>query len=224
MQPYREFYRRHLPHWQPIGAILFITFRLKGSLPYEVIETLREERNLQKQNLAKLSESERTRQDYLDDRRYFVRWNDVLDKSETGPCWLGQAEIAKIVKEAFHYRDGREYELFTYCIMTNHVRVVFKPGKSDCQSDLPSSEYHSDLQQSDSQLSKILQSLKRHTARQSNLVLGRQGAFWQDESYDHVIRDNGEFERIIHYVLQNPVKAGLVSQWEDWPWSYCRLE
>lgn len=65
-----------------------------------------------------------------------------------------------------------------------------------------------------------MQSLKRHTARQANIVLGREGGFWQDESYDHVIRDNEEFLRIIHYVLENPVKAGLVSRWDEWPWTY----
>jgi REP element-mobilizing transposase RayT len=67
-----------------------------------------------------------------------------------------------------------------------------------------------------------MQSLKRHTARQANIVLGRQGAFWQDESYDHVIRDNTEFLRISHYVLENPVKTGLVSNWDEWPWSYVK--
>ena len=69
-----------------------------------------------------------------------------------------------------------------------------------------------------------MQSLKRQTARKSNIVLGREGTFWQDESYDHVIRDNGEFERIVNYVLENPVKAGLASKWEDWPWTFCKSD
>jgi REP element-mobilizing transposase RayT len=69
-----------------------------------------------------------------------------------------------------------------------------------------------------------MQSLKRHTARQANIVLGRQGAFWQDESYDRVIRDNDEYVRTVNYVLENPVKAGLVSKWEDWPWAYFKSD
>ena len=60
-----------------------------------------------------------------------------------------------------------------------------------------------------------MQSLKRHTARQSNLILSREGPFWQDESYDHVVRDGPEFLRTIEYILENPVKAGLVSNWDD---------
>jgi putative transposase len=218
----REFYRRHLPHWQPKGAVFFVTFRLKGSLPVAVIEALREQREQEKQNLAKLPAGQRHQQDDLDERRSFGRWDAALDKADYGPRWLAQPAIAETVKEALHYRDGLEYDLFGYCVMPNHVHVVF--SKSDCQSDLPGNcqpASRSDCQ-SDLQLSKIMQSLKRHTARKANLVLGRQGAFWQDESYDHVIRNAGEFQRILDYVLENPVKAGLVSVWDAWPWSYCK--
>ena len=66
-----------------------------------------------------------------------------------------------------------------------------------------------------------MQSLKCHTARQANKILGSEGAFWRDESYDHVIRDGEEHARIIHYVLENPVKAGLASNWDEWQWRYC---
>ncbi len=76
---------------------------------------------------------------------------------------------------------------------------------------------------SDKPVSKIMQSLKRYTAREANKILGRRGAFWQDESYDHVVRDSNELERIVLYVLHNPVKAGLIEHWRDWKWSYSRL-
>ena len=65
-------------------------------------------------------------------------------------------------------------------------------------------------------------SLKKHTALEANKVLHRTGAFWQHESYDHVIRDSKELERMIWYVLYNPVKAGLTDSWEKWRWTYCK--
>ena len=66
--------------------------------------------------------------------------------------------------------------------------------------------------------------LKGSTARQANLILGRTGkAFWQDESFDHRVRDEVELARIVHYVEHNPVSAGLVSDPADWPWSSARL-
>jgi len=144
----------------------------------------------------------------LEERRYFEKWDASLDDEKNGPHWLAQSEIADIVKEAMHYRDGMVFDLHAYCIMSNHVHVIFEPiGKSECHSDLP----------------KIMQSLKRHTARHANTFLGREGAFWQDESYDHVIRDWEEYARMVHYVLENPVKCRLVSRWDEWPWTYCKL-
>jgi hypothetical protein len=135
----REYYRRHLPHWQPTGAIFFVTFRLKGTLPVEVIQALKEEREREKKNVAKLPKDEQAKQDYVDERHYFSKWDNQLDKAEFGPRWLSQPEIAEIVKEALHYRDGKVFDLYAFCIMCNHAHVVFEPCepcKSDCQSDL----------------------------------------------------------------------------------------
>jgi putative transposase len=214
----KEFYYRHLPHWQPHGAVLFVTFRLKNSLPIELIESLRDEREREKILLQQLPAPEPDRQIGPEQRRYFEKWDGYLDAAQYGPLWLAQPEIAGIVKEALHYRDGKVFDLHAFCIMSNHVHAVFEPlSKSEWHSDLARSECHSDLP-------AIMQSLKRHTARQANLILGREGAFWQDESYDHVIRDGEEYTRIVNYILENPVKAGLVSRCEEWPWTYCRSE
>jgi putative transposase len=55
-----------------------------------------------------------------------------------------------------------------------------------------------------------------------NHVHSRSGAFWEHESFDHYVRNRAEWLRIVKYVLENPVKAGLVHKWEDWPWNYVR--
>ncbi len=96
----KEYYRRHLPHWQPQGAVFFVTFRLKNSLPFEIIAALREERERAKVALKQFTKSERTQQNYLDERHYFGKWDAYLDKAEVGPRWLAQPEIADIVKES----------------------------------------------------------------------------------------------------------------------------
>jgi hypothetical protein len=74
----KEFYRRHLPHWQPQGAVFFVTFRLKNSLPHELIESLREERERAKLARDNLPESERAQQNALDEQRYFERWKEAM--------------------------------------------------------------------------------------------------------------------------------------------------
>ncbi len=64
-----------------------------------------------------------------------------------------------------------------------------------------------------------MHSLKLHIAIECNRILGRRGKFWQEESYDHCVRDDAELERTINYVEQNLVKAGLVAHAEQWQFS-----
>lgn len=94
--------------------------------------------------------------------------------------------------------------------MPNHGHLVCAPLKN------PEGTYFS--------LAKIMHSLKRYTAYEANQILGRSGAFWQHENYDHYVRDEAELERIIKYVINNPVKAGLVDDWKSWKWTYCKYD
>jgi len=69
-------------------------------------------------------------------------------------------------------------------------------------------------------MSTITKYLKGYTAREANIILNRTGhGFWQDESFDHWARDRAEFFRIVSYIENNPVKAGLVRRAEDLFWS-----
>ncbi|MDX6304213.1 MAG: REP-associated tyrosine transposase, partial [Blastocatellia bacterium] len=62
--------------------------------------------------------------------------------------------------------------------------------------------------------------LKGYTSREANKLLQRTGQpFWQDESFDHWSRDRSEFFRIVDYIENNPVNAGLVENREAWRWS-----
>ena len=68
-----------------------------------------------------------------------------------------------------------------------------------------------------------MKSLKGFTARKANVILGRTGQpFWQDESFDHWVRDEVEFARVVSYIERNPVTAGLVKDPGDWRWSSAR--
>ena len=73
-------------------------------------------------------------------------------------------------------------------------------------------------------VTEILGKHKGSTARECNKLLNRSGKFWQHESYDHVVRNGKELNRIVNYVLYNPVKAGLCDEWEEWKYSYCNFE
>jgi putative transposase len=69
-------------------------------------------------------------------------------------------------------------------------------------------------------VSQTMKYIKGATAREANLLLKKQGTFWQKESYDHYVRNDRELDNIINYILNNPVKAGLIEDWTQWPWTF----
>lgn len=205
---YKSFYRRNLPHIQPLNVAFFVTFRLAGSLPARIIAQMRTTREVLERTLGLNSENAHLRSRHFA-RRYFAMLEAALDKAKEGPTWLSERRIACIVAEALHYRDDKLYRLDAFSIMPNHVHTVFVPLTKD---NIPVS------------LSSIMHSLKRNTSKQANRLLQRSGAFWEHETFDHYIRNRAEGLRIVEYVLNNPVKAGLVKQWQDWEWNYVRSD
>lgn len=199
---FREYYKRRLPHIQVAGATYFITFRLTNSLPLEALHKLTEER----QRINRLPE----RQKESAHCAWFTKYDEYLDQALHGNLFLKTEQVAHMVAESILFRDGEVYDLISYCIMLNHVHLVCTPLEK-----LAGTYYG---------LTEILHSLKRHTAREANKILQRSGTFWQDESYDHIIRDDAELERIVKYILYDPVKAKLVKEQVDWKWSYCKFE
>ena len=188
------YYERNLPHRLPPGADIFLTFRLAGSLPAGVLAGLR----------AQFSRGEagNAESTYARQRRYFGRFDDLLNGAGHGPTWLREPAVAEVVGAALRHFQGRAYQLVCYCLMPNHVHVVLS-----LPEDAPP-------------LTKTLQQLKGYTALQANRLLGRTGTFWQPESYDHIIRNSEEMQRVVAYVLNNPVKAALVESWDQWPYTY----
>jgi putative transposase len=208
---YKHFYRRRLPHIQPEGGTFFITFRLANSLPMKVIEKLQEEHLESKERCEALVDKKESEEQLIkENRRFFKNWDDMLYRLTSDEKHLSNPQVADMVADSIRFRDGRIYDLLAFCIMPNHVHLVFTPleEKED--------KFNS--------LSKIMHSLKRYTAHEANLILGREGDFWQHENYDHYIRGTPELERIIKYVLNNPVKARLVDEWVKWKWSYCKYD
>ena len=69
-------------------------------------------------------------------------------------------------------------------------------------------------------LPEILQGVKSRSARKVNAVLGRTGPVWQPESFDHVLRSDESLCKRMDYVCLNPVRAGLVGDWREYPWHW----
>jgi|ERR1051325_106438 REP element-mobilizing transposase RayT len=134
----------------------------------------------------------------------FLVLDRELDNARYGPTWLRDIQLSKIVVDSLRHGEDELnlYRLSAYVVMSNHVHILIWPR---------------------AHLSRITRSIKGYTARQCNKFLSRTGQkFWQDESFDHAVRNHDEFWRIKNYIERNPVKAGLVARPEDWAWSSAR--
>ena len=127
----------------------------------------------------------------------------ILDAARSGPKFLNIAPVASLVADAFAWMETRKgWRVAALTLMPNHVHALLRneQGETHC-------------------LNKHLGILKGYTAREANRLLDRQGAFWMDENFDHWCRSEVERLGYIEYIRQNPVKAGLVMQTGDWPWT-----
>ncbi len=124
----------------------------------------------------------------------------LLDHARYGPTFLRQPAVAQQVQASLEYGvQLGHYHLHAWVIMPNHVHLLFTGQVS---------------------VSKLLGSLKAASAKRANLLIGRTGQpFWQDESYDHLVRNGEEFRRIQRYIENNPVTACLVAHPEEYAWS-----
>jgi len=111
--------------------------------------------------------------------------------------------IAPTIVGALRHFDEDRYWLYDYTVMPDHVHVVLKPIVRDGAAE---------------RLWRILQSLKAWTARRINEVAQRSGSVWQHESYDHIIRDQADYEIKASYIFENPSTKGLIDDPAEWPW------
>ncbi len=69
-------------------------------------------------------------------------------------------------------------------------------------------------------LNVIMKRIKGPSGKYANKLLGKEGQFWERESYDIYIRNEKMLNNMISYTLDNPVKAGLIGKWGDFPGNY----
>ena len=198
----KRVYERHLPHQIPEGYPIFLTWNLKGSLPREVLEMLERERERLQRQPPRSGESVRER-NLRESKILFGMADRALDSASNGPLHLKDPDAATIVEDSILFGVPERYALFAWCVMANHVHVLTTPLWD---------------------LKDITQSIKGYTAHEINGLQNARGrVFWQDESYDHWVRDEGELFRIIEYIENNPVAAGLCAKQADWPYSSARF-
>jgi putative transposase len=139
--------------------------------------------------------------DALTSGQAFDAMDRLLDEARGGAMYLRQTAVADMVVEAIQYNASilGHYELHAFVVMANRVHLLVTPAAA---------------------LPKLTKSLKSITAKRANEMLALTGSpFWQEESYDHQVRNAREFEKIRNYIEWNPVRAGLVREASEYRWS-----
>ena len=186
------------PHWSQAGAIVFITFRTKDSIPKKVLGQWEEDKIawLEARGLLGRHKHWSTVLPALSDKDHqgfqtqFNRTREAFLDTCQGKCLLKQPETAEIVAKALSYFDAERYRLGDFIIMPNHVHLL---------AAFPTPE----------QMRAQCASWLRFSAREINKQTGEQGHFWQQEPFDHLVRSASQYDYLRQYIADNPTKAGL---------------
>lgn len=210
--------RRQLPHWDVDGHAVFITACLHGSLPASGLSKIRE---YQEQIEARAKPDDLTENQWEHEKQKLAfAFVDRLLDYESPVKHLEHDKQAKIVQDAFlHFADER-YHLFAFVVMPSHHHWVFLPDEAWSIKAIQQSPKEGN-ERSPRQI--ISHSIQSYTATVCNRIRGATGPYWQTETFDHWIRDETELLRVIAYIENNPVNAGLVREPEDWKWSSARI-
>ncbi len=112
---------------------------------------------------------------------------------------------ARIVLDSVLWLEERaRIELYAAVVMPDHVHIILSPNKDT--------------------LAKAVHSFKSYTAQQINRLLNRRGRFWQSQYHDHAVRKDEDLIQLITYCLNNPVRKGIVNDFHDYPYWYCKFQ
>lgn len=202
-----------LPRWQQDSATYFTTFRLADSIPRNVVEQWNHEKQqwLETRGIEEGMEPEARKEAYRQidskQRENFERQNvrRLFTKFDQchGSCILKMPAARRIVEGALLHFNNEHYHSGDVVIMPNYVHWIVQPIEGF-------------------RLEKILQYIKRFSSTQlTKRGVKEEGRLWQSETYDRLIRDRCELNRIRKYIADNPSKDRLSEKAfshrsEDW--------
>ncbi|MFN0216022.1 MAG: transposase [Saprospiraceae bacterium] len=216
-------------------GVFFTTLRLHDALPENFGQNLGIQYYSKQVEYAK--NPDRLDQLHLVRKRLFARFDQALDLEKYGHAYLRAPALAQIVADEICRSDDRNYTLLAYAILPNHVHLLF-----DLRTRFTEDEPLDELQMNrfqplremleriqnatEAPLKKTLRRLGGHLdsnifqKRLSNGAVKMEGKCWHEQSFDFRVRDATEFEKVTQYILQNPIKAALVKDFEAWPFLY----
>ncbi len=178
--------QNRLPHWQQQGATYFVTWRLKDSIPREMFDKLYAERTEWEMNHPKPWTDEEESEFHTK----FSAETDRLMDMGFGKCVLRRMDCRMELAKSLCLFDGERFLMHSWVAMPNHVHALFSldEGKN---------------------LGAVIRGWKGFSAKDINTLLESEGALWQRDYFDRIIRDWQHMIRVARYIRRNPIKAKL---------------
>ena len=178
--------RNHLPHWQQEGATYFVTWRLKDSIPQALMEGWKKDR----EDWMRRYPRPWTEQQESEFHSLFSTRMDAMMDQGYGDCVLRREDCWEVLAASLEMFDGERFLMHSWVAMPNHVHVLFSIAEGG-------------------KLEKVAAGWKGNTAKGINALLGKEGALWQKDYFDRMVRDWDHMFRVARYIRRNPVKAKL---------------
>ncbi len=199
--------RGYLPHCDVVEGVQSITFRLADAIPAEALRRMKQQYGVMGAGTPLNALPEPARTVEARKRTQLRRSLEKFSDAGHGSCILERPECAFVVEQSLLHFDDERYRLLAWSVMPTHVHVLIEViGRTP--------------------VGKIVQSWKRHTAREIKGVLAPSPAMlepyaegkpvWQPDYRDRFVRDREHLAKVVEYIENNPVKAGLVCSASDW--------
>lgn len=135
----------------------------------------------------------RKKREFIEGSFYHVtsRTNDKIRVFENK---LGRKIMLMVLQDA---KNKFRFRLSNFCVMPTHIHLLIEPGEEVC-------------------LSVIMQWIKTNSAKRWNRIHGSIDHVWGHRYFARAVKSRQEYEFIMNYIDQNPVKAGLASAPADW--------
>ena len=188
-------YKRRLPHWELAGSTYFITSHVIEELGYPFMFVSVGQAFQPASKHKSVGQAFQPASKHKSVGQAFQPANLI---KITNPSQ--GFHLASIVEESLWFGFGERYSLDAYVVMPDHIHILITPIRGWT-------------------LAKILMGMKGFTAREINKIMCRKGPFWQDENFDHLIRDERDWLDKFDYIHRNPIESGLVERPQDYPFS-----
>jgi REP element-mobilizing transposase RayT len=209
-------YRRlNLPHLHPIGASFSILLLVEDAVPKPLLAKFQAERLKQLQEIRSNRFPGWQRALGKAQGRLDRQFDRLLARHADQSHPLSHPRAAELLVERIKKYDGKYYELYAYSVMSNHAHLEL-----DFSIQLPAHWSSGHPIPGYVNVAKAMNLIKGGSARYINQELGRTNKpLWAPRYRDRFIRSEKHLDLACAYTRNNPVVAGLVTDWRDHPFT-----